>query len=68
MPQYAVLQVTLKEKFVRATQKNLSELEALINAKAAEGYRLHTISTFSAYSSGLDGCDRIQATMVFERF
>ena len=67
MPQYVVLQVTLKEKFIGTTSKNLSELENVINAQAAKGYRLHTITTASAQSTGLLGGDRIQATMVFEK-
>lgn len=67
MPQYVVLQVTLKEKFIGTVSKNLDELEAVINNQAAKGYRLHTISTTSAHSSGLGGGDRIQATMVFEK-
>ena len=67
MPQYVVLQVTLKEKFIGTGSKNLSELEAVINEQAAKGYRLHTISTASAQSSGFGGGDRIQATMVFEK-
>lgn len=65
--QYVVLQVTLKEKFIGTASKNLSELEAAINTQAAKGYRLHTITTSSAHSSGLGGGDRIQATMVFEK-
>jgi len=67
MPQYVVMQVTLKEKFIGTASKNLKELEDVINAKAAEGYRLHTISTTSAHSTGFGGGDRIQATMVFEK-
>ena len=67
MPQYVVLQVTLKEKFIGTSSKNLKELEDVINAQAAKGYRLHTISTASAHSSGLGGGDRIQAIMVFEK-
>ena len=67
MQPYVVLQVTLKEKFLGTTSKNLGELEAVINAQAAKGYRLHTISTTSAQSTGFGGGDRIQATMVFER-
>ena len=66
MPQYVVLQVTLKEKLIGTASKNLKELEDVINAQAAKGYRLHTISTTSAHSTGLGGGDRIQATMVFE--
>ncbi len=67
MPQYVVLQVTLKEKFWGTASRNLSELEEVINEQAAKGYRLHTITTASAHSSGLGGGDRIQATMVFEK-
>lgn len=67
MQQYIVLQVTLKEKLVGTASKNLSELEKVINDQAAKGYRLHTISTTSAHSSGIGGGDRIQATMVFEK-
>jgi hypothetical protein len=65
--QYIVLQVTLKEKFMGTGSKNLSELENVINAQAAQGYRLHTITTSSAESKGMLGGDRIQATMVFEK-
>lgn len=46
---------------------NLTELEAAINAQAAKGYRLHTITTSNGGSKGFGGGDRIQATMVFER-
>ena len=67
MPQYVVLQVTLKEKFLGTASRNLNELEAVINNQAAKGYRLHTITTASAHSSGLGGGDRIQATMGFEK-
>lgn len=64
---YVVLQVTLKEKLIGTSSKNLSELEDVINKQADKGYRLHTISTTSGGSKGLGGGDRIQATMVFER-
>lgn len=64
---YVVLQVTLKEKLIGTSSKNLQELENVINAQAAKGYRLHTITTTSANSAGFGGGDRIQATMVFER-
>ena len=67
MNQYVVLQVTLKEKFWGTGSRNLSELENVINEQAAKGYRLHTISTASALSTGFGGGDRIQATMVFEK-
>ncbi len=65
--QYVVLQVVLKEKFIGAGSKNLSELEEIINQQAEKGYRLHTISTASSGTKGLLGGDRIQATLVFEK-
>ena len=43
MNQYVVLQVTLKEKLIGTASKNLKELEDVINAQAAKGYRLHTL-------------------------
>lgn len=64
---YVVLQVTLKEKLIGTGSGNLSALEAVLNEQAAKGYRLHTITTASATSSGFLGGDRIQATMVFEK-
>lgn len=67
MQKYVVLQVTLKEKLIGTSSKNLSELEDVINKQADKVYRLHTISTTSGGSKGLGGGDRIQATMVFER-
>ena len=68
MPQqYVVLQVTLKEKLFGTGSGNLTELEKVINNQASKGYRLHTISTASAHSTGFAGGDRIQATMVFEK-
>ena len=50
--QYVVLQVTLKEKLIGTGSRNLSQLEAVINRQAALGYRLHTITTASAESTG----------------
>lgn len=64
---YVVLQVILKEKFWGTGSGNLTELEKAINAQAALGYRLHTITTASSGSKGIAGGDRIQATMVFEK-
>lgn len=64
---YVVLQVVLKEKFFGTGSGNLTELERSINAQAALGYRLHTITTSSSGSTGFGGGDRIQATMVFEK-
>jgi hypothetical protein len=46
---------------------NLTELEKVLNAQAALGYRLHTITSASSGSKGLGGGDRIQATLVFEK-
>jgi len=65
---YVVLQVVLKEKLIGTGSGNLTELEQVINRQAAQGYRLHTITTASSGSKGfIAGGDRIQATMVFER-
>lgn len=64
---YVVLQVILKEKLWGTGSGNLTELERALNAQAALGYRLHTITTAASGSKGLGGGDRIQATMVFER-
>ncbi|WP_244285290.1 DUF4177 domain-containing protein [Cryobacterium shii] len=64
---YVVLQVVLKEKLFGTGSGNLTELEQSINAQAALGYRLHTITTSASGSKGLGGGDRIQATLVFER-
>ena len=65
--QYVVLQVTLKEKLIGTGSGNLTELEKVINNQARKGYKLHTITTTSANSTGSFGGDRIQATMVFEK-
>lgn len=65
-PNYVVLQVVLKEKFLGTGSGNLTELEKAINEQAAKGYRLHTISTVASGSKGFGGGDRVQATMVFE--
>ena len=65
--QYVVLQVTLNETLIGTDSGNLTELEKVINAQAAKGYRLHTITTANGGSKGLVGGDRIQATMVFEK-
>ncbi|WP_241986147.1 MULTISPECIES: DUF4177 domain-containing protein [unclassified Cryobacterium] len=64
---YVVLQVVLKERLFGSGSGNLTELEQSINAQAALGYRLHTITTSASGSKGLGGGDRIQATLVFER-
>ena len=64
---YVVLQTILKEKFFGTGSGNLTELESAINAQAAKGYRLHTISTASSGSKGIGGGDRVQATLVFEK-
>ena len=66
MPNYVVLQVALKEKLIGTGSGNLSELEKVIDAQAAKGYRLHTITASSSGSKGFLGGDRIQATMMFE--
>ena len=63
---YVVLQVTLKEKFFGTGSGNLSELEQVINAQVAKGYKLHTCTTSNGGSKGFGGGDRIQATLIFE--
>ena len=65
---YVVMQVTLKEKLFGTGSGNLVELESVINNQVSLGYRLHTISTSNGGSKGFGGGDRIQATLVFERF
>jgi Domain of unknown function (DUF4177) len=64
---YVVIQIVLKEKLLGSGSGNLTELENAINAQAALGYRLHTITTAASGTKGFGGGDRIQATMVFER-
>lgn len=66
IPNYVVLQVVLKEKFIGKGSNNLFELENTINNQCAKGYKLHTISTVSSGSKGFGGGDRIQANLVFE--
>lgn len=64
---YVVMQVTLKEKLFGTGSGNPTDLEDVINAQVAKGYRLHTMSTSNGGSKGFGGGDRIQATLVFER-
>lgn len=66
---YVVLQVVLTEKLIGTGSgvSSLTNLQKTINAQAAKGYRLHTISTTSSGSKGFMGGDKIQATMIFER-
>jgi hypothetical protein len=64
---YSVVQIILKEKFIGTGSGNLTELENAINAQAAKGWKLHTITTTSGGSKGIGGGDRIQATLVFEK-
>lgn len=65
---YIVLQVILTEKFFGTGSgiNSLTNLQNVINEQAAQGYRLHTISTTASGSKGFLGGDKIQATMVFE--
>lgn len=64
---YIVIQIVLKEKLVGFGSGNLYELEDILNEKANEGYRLHSISTSTSQNTGVMGGERIHATMVFER-
>ena len=52
---YVVLQVTLKEKFFGTGSGNLTDLEEVINAQVAKGYRLHTMSTANGGSNMRNG-------------
>lgn len=54
---YVLLQIILKEKLRGTGSGNLPELEKAINAQAALGYRLHTITTASSGCRGLGGGD-----------
>lgn len=77
---YIVVQVTIKDKFLKNEAKNLKELEDIINSYADQGYRLHTCATdvnqgvgFSTGGNsnigiGMMGSTKIRATLVFERF
>ena len=49
---YVVMQVTLKEKFWGTGSGNLTDLEEVINAQVAKGYRLHTMATSNGGSKG----------------
>ncbi|MBQ8381632.1 MAG: DUF4177 domain-containing protein [Clostridia bacterium] len=42
-----------------APPNSWNDMEAVINARAAKGYRLHTISTSTGHSTGFGGGDRI---------
>ncbi len=64
---HVVLPVILKEKLWGTGSGNLTELEKTINARAALGYRLHSIPTAAPGSRGFGGGNRVHATMVFER-
>ncbi len=64
-PEYVVLQVVLKERLIGTGSGNLSLLEDVINRQAAQGFRLHTITTVASRDRA--DRDRIQATLVFER-
>ena len=64
--QYVVLQVTLKEKLIGTGSGNLTGAGRAINAQAAKGYRLHTITTANGGSKASPAAPH-QATMVFEK-
>lgn len=51
----------------RTGSGNLSLLEDVINRQAAQGFRLHTITTAASGSSGRLSGDLIRATLAFER-
>lgn len=66
---YKVIQVVLTEKLIGTGSgvSSLTNLQSTINEHAAQGYKLHTISTTSSGSKGFLGGDKIQATMIFEK-
>lgn len=69
-PFYIVRQVVLSEAFIGTGSKDssLSYLQDIINSYVPKGYRLHTITTTASGSKGLLGGDKIQATLIFERY
>ncbi len=70
MDKYVILHATLDTKFVGGSLKGAPELEKVINAQAAKGYRLHTFDMVSAAESPAGGIKRtgkVQVIMVFEK-
>ena len=59
---YVVMQVTLKEKLFGTGSGNLTDLEDVINAQVAKGYRLHTMSTSNGGSKGNSGSTAVPNT------
>ncbi len=67
MSKYKVLHLDIQDRHYFQPVKPMEELERVINEQAESGYRLHTFSTESGYSSGLDGSTKMKAIMVFEK-
>lgn len=65
--QYKSEQVVLKEKFIGHDAKNLAALDNTLNAYAANGWTLSTMTTTVAGGTGLGGGDRTVFTLVFQR-
>ena len=63
--QYKSVQVVLKEKFIGHDARNLQELDNVLNAWAAQGWVLNTMTTTVAGGTGLGGGDRTVFTLVF---
>lgn len=68
MDKYIVLHGVLDTKMVQGSLKNVPVLEKTINTQASKGYKLHTLTTVSANSTGLirEG-SKVQVIMVFEK-
>lgn len=65
--QYKSEQVVLKEKFIGHDAKNLVALDNTLNAYAANGWMLSTMTTTVAGGTGIGGGDRTIFTLVFQR-
>ena len=67
MSKYKVLHLDMQDRHYFQPVMPMKELEKVINEQAENGYRLHTFSTESGYSSGLDGNVKMKAIMIFEK-
>jgi len=69
MLQYKVVQIIEREKFYDNTPDYTESLEKILNEKAKEGYRLHTVlgGGQGFHSWSFDGSIRPKTTMIFEK-
>lgn len=64
MPNYTVLHRSFSAKhFLKGSR----QIEAILNAQATEGYRLHTMTTTPSNSEGCNGDDKIHVMLIFEK-